>query len=271
MTTVGASTPVGSSIVACASADTTDDELLELCQRAADAVHGALATVADWSSAGERPGQYAIDLVADRAVLDVLARAGLDVLSEESGMRRTGSELLAVVDPVDGSTNASRGLGWYATSICVVDGDGPRVAVVANQASGVRYHAVRGGGAWRDGAPIHPSGCRRIGEAVVAVNGYPERHLGWSQFRALAAAALDLCCVADGTLDAFTVVGRAHLAPWDYSGGLLVCAEAGAAVDGLADLAPGTLSHGIRRSVAAAATPELLDQLHSNLAGTAGR
>ncbi len=51
---------------------------------------------------------------------------------------------MAVVDPVDGSTNASRGIPWYASSICMLDADGPRVSVVANLANGVRYHAVRG-------------------------------------------------------------------------------------------------------------------------------
>ncbi|MHB8594894.1 MAG: inositol monophosphatase family protein [Acidimicrobiales bacterium] len=238
-----------------------DDVLLRVCHRAADAVAEALEDVVDWRPAGERPGQYAIDLVADRAALAVLEEAGLGVLSEESGLHRAGSPLVAVVDPVDGSTNASRGLPWYAMSVCVVDERGPRAAVVANLATAVRYHAVRGGGAWRGETRLHASECTEMSQAVVGLSGYPRRHMGWAQFRAFGAAALDLCAVADGTLDAFSAVGRAHLGAWDYLGGMLMCTEAGACLTDLdgADLV--TLEHGARRAVAAAATPELLEQL----------
>ncbi len=244
-----------------------DDDLLETCHRVVAAVPAALAGLADWRPDGDRPGQYALDLTADRAVLDILDRAGLGVLSEESGLHRPGSELVAVVDPVDGSTNASRGIPWYATSIAVLDAEGPRVAVVANLASGVRYQAVRGrgavrgGGAFAEGVPLAPTGCSSLAGAVVGISGYPARHLGWAQFRAFGAAALDLCAVAEGSLDAFAVCGRAHLAPWDYLGALLVCGEAGVAVadrDGL-DLV--TVDFEARRAVLAAATPDLLTAL----------
>ncbi len=238
-----------------------DDALLAVCHRVADVVPVALASVRDWRPAGERPGQYAIDLTADRAVLEVLEEAGLGVVSEESGVHRPDAALVAVVDPVDGSTNASRGIPWYATSICVLDADGPRVSVVANLANGVRYHAVRGAGAWRGTSRLTPSGCDSLRRAVVAISGMPQRHLGWAQFRAFGAAALELCAVADGTLDAFVVGTRAALAPWDYLGALLVCREAGAVVDELDGRDLVTADHSARRAVVAAATPGLLDEL----------
>ena len=238
-----------------------DDALLGLCHRVVDAVPAALAGIEDWAPPGERPGQYAIDLAADAAVLEVLAGSGLGVLSEESGLHDEGAAMVAVVDPVDGSTNASRGIPWYATSVCVVDEVGPRVAVVANLALGVRYHAVRNGGAWRGTTRLAHSGRTRLAEAVVGLSGYPRRHLGWAQFRALGAAALDLCAVAEGMLDAYCVGGRAHLAPWDYLGGMLVCTEAGACVRDLDGEELVALRPDTRRSVVAAATPELLDEL----------
>jgi len=238
-----------------------DDELLALCHRVADAVPEALASVADWTPGTPRPGQYAIDLVADRAVLAILEETGVGVLSEESGRHRPDAALTAVVDPVDGSTNAAHGVPWYATSIGIVDGEGPRAAVVANLASGVRYSAVRGRGAWRDGRPIAPSGCGDLRRAIVGLSGYPRRHLGWAQFRAFGAAALDLCAVADGTLDAFTVGGQAHLAPWDYLGALLVCREAGAFVADLDDAELVAVDVDARRAVVAAATGNLLTSL----------
>ncbi|HEY7948185.1 MAG TPA: inositol monophosphatase [Acidimicrobiales bacterium] len=238
-----------------------DDTLLAICHRVVDVVLPALEGVKDMGAAGDRSGQYALDLAADRAVLEVLEAADMGVLSEESGLHRPESPFIAVVDPVDGSTNASRGVPWYATSICVLDEHGPRVAVVANLASGVRYQAVRGGGAWRDGIPIAPSGCTDMRRAIVALSGYPSRHLGWAQFRAFGAAALELCAVADGTLDVFSVGGRAHLAPWDYLGAMLLCTEAGATIGDLEGRELVTTEFAARRAVAATATPALMSDL----------
>jgi myo-inositol-1(or 4)-monophosphatase len=238
-----------------------DEGLLELCGEVVDAVSRSLETVDDWSAGGIRPGQYAIDLAADSAALEVLDRADVGVLSEESGLRRPDAPVLVVIDPVDGSTNASRGIPWYACSLCVLDSEGPRVALVANLVSRARYTAIRGGGALRDGSPIEPSGCREIGEAVVALSGYPHRRMGWSQYRALGAAALDLCSVAEGVVDAYAVVGGSRLGAWDYLGAMLVCKEAGASVREVDGLDLVTTEHAARRSPAAAATSTLLTQV----------
>ena len=94
---------------------------------------------------------------------------------------------------------------------------------------GSRYAAVRGQGAERDGVSVRPSGCRDLGRAIVGISGFPGRYPGWAQFRALGAASLEFCAVAEGVLDAYTVVGRSTLRSWDYLAGLLICAEAGAA------------------------------------------
>jgi len=248
-----------------------DEALLNTCHRAVDAVRAALEKVDDWSPPGRRPGQYAIDLVADDAALEVLGSAGIGVLSEESGLHESGSGLVAVLDPVDGSTNASRGIPWYACSICVVDSDGPRVSVVANLAQGVRYQAIRGVGAWIDGVSLRPSGCASLRSAVIGLSGFPHRHLGWAQFRAFGAAALDMCGVAEGKLDAFSTGGSGGIAPWDYMGALLVCTEAGAPVAELHGQPLVTLEMGVRRSIAAAATTQLLQELSAahSVAGAA--
>ena len=245
-----------------------DDTLLAVLHEAAGAVAAVLSTLDDWGRAGRRSSQYHLDLVADEAAIAVLDKAGLGVLSEESGLQWPERDLLAVLDPVDGSTNASRRIPWYATSICVLDGEGARAAVVANQAGGARYSAVRDGGAWRDGLPIRPSSCQALADAIVGLNGYPDRYLGWRQFRALGAAALDLCAVADGTLDAYLDVVDTNLAPWDYLGGMLVCQEAGASVADARGRDLVVRDHSVRRSRVAAATPALLAELRA--AGTAG-
>lgn len=245
------------------------DELLGICHAVVDAVEASLTEIEDPTSLGGRPGQYGLDIVADTAALKVLSESGIGVLSEESGLHRPGSRHVAVLDPVDGSTNASRGLPWYATSICIVEEREPVVAVVGNLATKERYHALQGGGAWKDGRQIERSSCSELRQAIVVLSGFPRRHFGWGQFRALGAAALDLCAVADGTMDAFVTGGGAHLAPWDYLGGALICIEAGAQVRDLEDRGLVVTEPGARRAVAAAATPELMEAITKGLDSTA--
>lgn len=237
-----------------------DAALVKVLHEAADAAHDALAQLDHWGPT-ERASQYHSDVVADAAALEVLADAGLAALSEESGVHDPERPIIVVLDPVDGSTNASRGLPWYATSLCALDGDGPRAAVVANQATGVRYEAVRSGGARRDGQSICPSGCTDIAHALVALAGFCPAHLGWRQARVLGAAALDLCAVAAGELDAYVDCGHDAHAPWDYLGALLVCQEAGAVVADAAGRDLVARGYEDRRTPLAAATPELLDEL----------
>jgi fructose-1,6-bisphosphatase/inositol monophosphatase family enzyme len=238
-----------------------DDSLLEVLHATASAVAEALDDLSDWGLAGTRDSQYRSDLVADAAAAGVLEDAGLGVMSEESGPRRLDRPLVVVIDPVDGSTNAARRIPWYATSLCAVDLEGPRVAVVVNQASGTRFEAVRGGGARKDGQPIRPSTCEALGEAIVGFSGYPPRYLGWSQYRSLGAAALDLCAVAEGVLDGYAAVGGSQLGSWDYLGGMLVCTEAGAAVAETMGRELVTLDHADRRTPVAASTSALLEEL----------
>jgi fructose-1,6-bisphosphatase/inositol monophosphatase family enzyme len=237
--------------------------LLQVLDEAVDAVRGALDGLDDWGPAGTRPGQYRLDLAADAAATPILRAAGLAVLSEESGVTgEPSAPLLAVIDPVDGSTNAHRGIPFYATSICVLDAEGPLVGVVVNQATGAHFEAVRGGGARRDGHSLTPSGCVELSAAIVGISGFPARYPGWAQFRALGAAALEFCAVAEGTLDAYSVVGKSTLFGWDYLAGMLICSEAGA-VTTERDGAEVVVRDGATRRPAVAATQQLSDQLRA--------
>lgn len=249
------------------------EDVLVVLAEAAVAVRATLDVLEDWGLAGTRPGQYRSDIAADEAVLRVLSGAGFGALSEESGSHDAERDVVVVVDPVDGSTNASRGVPWFATSLCALDADGPLAALVVNQATGERFGAVRGGGAWRssghgDGQrqALRPTEVTSLGNSLVLLSGYPSRHLGWKQFRALGAAALDLCAVAAGVADAYVDCSRDAHGSWDYLGGYLVCVEAGAAmVDGDGrELV--VRSHSERRTPLAAATPELLEEVRSALA-----
>jgi fructose-1,6-bisphosphatase/inositol monophosphatase family enzyme len=235
--------------------------VLALLHETADAVAAALAQHDETGLTGARPGQYRADVVADAAALGVLRAAGVAVLSEETGYQPGEAGIVVVVDPLDGSTNADRGVPWYATSLCAVDNAGPFAALVVDLVHAVRYEAVRGGGARRNGTPIAPSGCRRRSDAIVGLAGWPSRHLGWNQFRSLGAAALDLCAVASGVLDGYVDCSVDAHGPWDYLGGLLVCWEAGAFVADARGRDLVVVEHDARRTPVAAATPELLDEL----------
>ena len=237
----------------------TEDQLVAVLHDAVSAAIEATAGSGDFALLDEDRGQHVADLAADGAALEILVGAGLGVLSEESGRHHPERDVTAVLDPLDGSSNASRGIPWFATSICAVDAEGPLAAVVANQVTGVRYEAVRGGGARRDGEAIRPTGVTELGDAMVGLSGLPPQWLGWKQFRAFGAVALDLCAVAEGLLDGFIDCSPSAHGSWDYLGGLLVCTEAGAVVADAGERDLVVLEHDQRRTPVAAATPDLLD------------
>ena len=106
-------------------------------------------------------GQYAVDLDADRACLDRLLSAGFSVLSEESGRQGPSDRPVVVVDPLDGSTNASRGVPWFGTALCLVDDDGPAVALRGEPRHGRAVH----------GDPRSRRRTRRRGDLGVGVRG----------------------------------------------------------------------------------------------------
>ena len=244
------------------SASSSNEEILAVLHRVADAIATVLASNQNWSLSGIRATQYAVDILTDDVALAILHQAGIAVLSEES--ERTGEfgahDVLVVMDPLDGSTNASRGIPWYATALCALDHGGLRAALVVNQASGRdRYWATRGGGAFHNGKRITHSGCTEISEAVIGVSGLPKHKPNWAQFRAQGAAALDICLVAEGALDGW-IDFNSH-GVWDYLASLLICEEAGVAIGEHNDYELLVTEHRERRTPLVAATPQLLSML----------
>jgi myo-inositol-1(or 4)-monophosphatase len=208
---------------------------------------------------GQRSTQYRLDIVADEVALRVLHGAGCRVVSEESGVSGNG-DYTVVVDPIDGSTNCDHGVPFFSTSLAVLRERELVAALVMNHATGTIYEAERGGGARRDDLPISPSQQRELSLSIIGFSGLPARHLGWAQYRALGSASLEICLVADGSLDAYTVASGSTLNPWDYLGGLLVAIEAGAVVADLDDEDLVT-DQRVHRRPLFAATPELLATL----------
>ena len=178
-----------------------------------------------------------------------VSRPSDGILGEEGASRDGTSGVRWVVDPLDGTTNFLYGFPAYAISIGV-EVDGEVVAgVVHDAARGETFTARRGGGAFRDGHRIHVSPQAQLPLALVGSGfGYDAAHRV-RQARVLAAilgqvrdlrregsAALDLCSVACGRLDAYF---EGPLNPWDVCAGMLIVREAG----GIASVRPIETGH----------------------------
>jgi myo-inositol-1(or 4)-monophosphatase len=210
---------------------------------------------------GGRESQYHLDVAADEVALRVLSGPGCRIVSEESGVTGSG-DITVVVDPIDGSTNCDRGIPFYSTSLAVMKGDELVIGLVMNQATGTVYEGQKGAGATRDGARIHASGQRDLPKAIVAFSGLPSRHLGWAQCRALGAASLEICLVADGSLDVYGVAQQSTLNPWDYLAGMLIAREAGGVDHDYRNEELETFAPVVRRPVFAGSQELLTTMLH---------
>lgn len=242
------------------------EKILECFSETATAIESKLSSGLSWSKTGGHVGQHQGDVDADVVGTEILERCGYQVFSEESGFsggvaNDPDVDTIVVIDPIDGSTNASRGIPFYAVSLCAVRSGIPVAAMVRNLASGDTYTASADGGSFKNGDPILPSATTEISDAIIGINGYSPKFLGWAQYRAFGSAALELCMVAEGSLDGFIDMSRASLASWDVLGGILICMEAQATVLGsdrsryiLRDL-------GDRGRVVAAGTWELAHEL----------
>ncbi len=237
---------------------------LDLFAAISDEAAGVVGANAEWGESGLRVGQYAVDLDVDEVCVQPLLAAGFDVLSEESGFQQLADGRganVVVVDPLDGSTNASLGLPWCATALCLVSGGVPTVAMVTNLATGDRYTAVQGRGANRNGVPMLVRPGAPLAKSIIAVNGLPAAHWGWQQFRAMGAAALDITAVGRGGFDGYVDTTTDSHGVWDYLASVLILQEAGGvAVDALGrDLV--VIDHAARRAPVVASTQVLLDEL----------
>jgi len=193
----------------------------------------------------------AMDLASEAHLRELLARLRPDdaVLGEEGDDLPGTSGLTWVLDPVDGTVNYLYGVPAYAVSVGVVVGepDPERWTVVAGcvhaVVDGRTYTAGHGLGAYRDGERLAVNPARPLATSLVGTGfGYrAERRRVQGRvlaellprvrdIRRIGSAALDLCRVAEGSLDLHYERG---LNPWDLAAGALIAEEAGARVAGL--------------------------------------
>jgi myo-inositol-1(or 4)-monophosphatase len=226
------------------------------------------------------------DTAAEQLIRDWIgaARPGDRFLGEEGGETVAGadepgpgSDVRWIVDPLDGTVNYLYGLPDWAVSIAAeVDGTVVAGAVFVPR-RGEMFSAVTGGGAWlsRAGSAGRTALACNTGvpldQALVATGfGYGARRRRVQgqvvaqvlprvrDIRRGGSAAVDLCSVASGTVDAYYERG---VNLWDVAAGSLIAAEGGARVTGLHGRPPSP-------SMTLAAAPGLLDDLHDLLAST---
>jgi myo-inositol-1(or 4)-monophosphatase len=211
-----------------------------------------------------------MDNRAEAVIVDGLsaARPQDRVVAEESGDNDRDARVTWYVDPLDGTVNYLYGVPQYAVSIAAAV-DGEVVAgVVVDVTRNATYAAIRGHGATRDGtvlrctAQTDPalalvgtgfaySAQTRTRQAAVVAQLLPKVR----DIRRFGSAALDLCAVAAGWLDAYYEEG---MQPWDWSAGALIAREAGARVEGLQGRELGD-------GVILAANPALFERVHDLL------
>jgi len=186
------------------------------------------------------------DIAAERAIIKTIQRHYPDhaILAEESGAQGE-SDTVWIIDPLDGTTNYLHGFPVFCVSIAVQVKGRVEHAVVYDPLRQELFTATRGTGAHLDSRRIRVSGQKILERALIGT-GFPFREGGAelspymdmlvkvirnsSGVRRPGAAALDLCYVAAGRLDAFWETG---LAPWDLAAGALIIREAGGMVSGL--------------------------------------
>jgi myo-inositol-1(or 4)-monophosphatase len=187
----------------------------------------------------------AVDIASERAIRErVLAARPDDGFVGEEGDDIAGTTgLVWVADPIDGTVNFLYGIPQFSVSIAAVANGISLVGVVHNPMSGETFTAMLGGGAYLAGRRLTGSRCDDVAEALVGTGfGYraEDRAIQAAQvarllptirdIRRLGSAALDLCFVAAGRLDAYVERG---LKPWDLAAGRLIVLESGGRVEGL--------------------------------------
>lgn len=222
----------------------------------------------------------AIDAAAEEVVVDRLEALGanLTLVSEELGIRTfgAGGDLRVVVDPIDGSVNAKRGIRYFSLSLAVANGptmDDVSFGFVHDFGAGEEWVAERGLGARLGDAPLDGPGPKQTVE-ILALEGTTTEAVAdvvdglrgvAHRVRVMGSLALSLCHLAEGRVDAVCCLKPARSI--DIAAAQLVVRERGCAIDLFEDppFGDAPLDLGQRSRVVAAATPELCARIAAAL------
>ena len=179
----------------------------------------------------------ATDLEAEKAIINVLlAESEYEILSEESGISQSGTGPKWVVDPLDGTNNFARSLPLFAVSVGLMNGKDSLIGVIIDPVNQKEYYATKGGGAFCNGEKITlPEFHSEYIPMLFLNHGYNEadrvkfkelsrRLASTHNILKLGTTALELCYIADGSVDGFICSGDEI---WDFAAGIVITKEAG--------------------------------------------
>ncbi len=214
-------------------------------ETAVDVIRAGLGRERSISGKGDRDFATDLDYAVEDAVRAFLAKEtpGIPVLGEERG--RSGDETSHyewVLDPIDGTINFAHGSPQHCVSLGLTRNGISVVGVVEAPMADERFTAALGHGAALNKQPLHVHGPSELAEAVVAfgdfgVRAESERRNAQrlellrrlvpkiQRVRMLGAAAIDMCWVAAGRVDA---AYHSFINPWDVAAGVVIAREAGA-------------------------------------------
>jgi fructose-1,6-bisphosphatase/inositol monophosphatase family enzyme len=213
-----------------------------------------------------------VDKVAEDAALSVIkkSKTKVNVLSEEAGFIDNNGDYTFVLDPVDGTRNAYRGIPFYSVSLAVGKNSISDVeyGIVKNIPTGETYIAEKGFGAFlnktRFAVPEVPD--KEILSSLTLGINYDKKTIALAKkdkVRSLGSASLEMCMVATGALD-YYVVGKEYIRVIDIAASTLIAREAGAVVT---NIFGETLDMGFnledRTSVIAACNIDIIKQIIS--------
>lgn len=196
------------------------------------------------------------DRWSERTIVEAITTRRPDdgFLGEEGASIEGSSGVTWLIDPIDGTTNFVYDLPGCSVSIAAASGGVVTAGVVHDLVRGERFRATLGGGATRDHRPITTSDRADLATALVATGFSYDAERRRAQattlvhllpavrdIRRLGGAAVDLCALACGRVDAYYERG---LSPWDSAAGALIAAEAGAVIDDRTDIGGGLVGAG---------------------------
>lgn len=220
-------------------------ELGRLCRRLATEAGQLLLERQSQPRTIEYKDQHGSDPVtdADRAVEEYLRselrryRPGDAVLGEEGGPAESGQGTIVwALDPLDGTANFAAGLPCYAVSVAVLADGAPLAGAIAVPPLQTLFHAVRGGGCFRDDRPVRAHAGERLapGAPVGLFAGWRSAFTAHGEFRtrpgeprAFGSIAAEIGLVAEGSLQ-YAIYAAPKL--WDVAAGALLVVEAGGTV-----------------------------------------
>jgi len=223
------------------------DAILSVAVDAALLAVNVIMSAKDKQVTSEHKGTTDLVTEIDRAAESIIISTIKDhfpthsILAEESGKQDQKSDVLWVIDPLDGTTNYVHGYPAFAVSIGVLFHGVPTIGVVVEMPTIQLYTAIKGKGAFLEGSPISVSFQSELIQSLLVTGFGYEHGKNWNTnmdlfksftdktqgVRRLGAAAVDICHVACGKVDGYW---EFDLSPWDSAAGIVIAEEAGAKI-----------------------------------------